>query len=77
MNNLAKYCTIATALTVASLTYTTSAHAWGCLSEDYEGATGWSTGFNTKKKAAKRAVRECNNKSNTNECYVTECNVDW
>lgn len=75
----ARYALVATLLTVGSLSYTSSAYAWGCTAEDPEGASGWSSGFQSKRAAAKRAVLECNSKSNpgAGECYVTECNIDW
>jgi hypothetical protein len=70
---------IAIAVLAGSLSWSSNALAWGCTAEDPEGATGWSTGYNSERKASNKAVRECDRHSTGGKgtCYVTECNIDW
>jgi hypothetical protein len=70
-------------LTVATITLvmvcaSTSARAWGCVAESDEGSSGYSTNYDRKRAAEKRALAECVKRTSTDGwCEVTECNQDW
>ena len=53
----------------------TPAHAdkWNCVAQDSEGAQGWSENYNSQAGAEARALRECNNVSNTGDCEIAQC----
>ncbi len=60
----------------AAISSSSHAFAWGCVAEAEDGASGWSNNYSSKSAANKRAMAECNAKTDE-PCEITDCNQDW
>lgn len=52
------------------------AFAWSCVAGSSDGAQGWSNNYSSVAAAERRALRECENVTTSDDCEVQQCVPD-